>query len=204
MSEKIIIKKGWGEVTLREYLEIGEIQANEELSELRFQQRLRMIAVISSYTYEDLLKINSSNLGPIIETASFLDRTPPKRDQKRIFKINGVDYIFRHDFRNMSAGEMVSVEQLIMDAKNKGINSTPGVMAILFRPTKEDGTITDFEAKSWEERKEFLMDNLTADKFHHELAFFLQNANFKGIDSLLSIQSPHKKQTKTRKVKIKK
>lgn len=196
MNEKINVKTSWSEVSLRDFLRLGTIEGNADLIDYRIQQRLRKIDVVCDLGYEKLLTLKKPMLAPILEKTSFIDRHPPKRDQKKPFKINGKEYVFYHDYNNLSAGEMISVEQLIMDAKQKGTNSTPGVLAILFRPTKEDGTIEDFDAKTWAERTEFFLDNLMTDKFFHELAFFLSNGNYSALNTLLSTENPKLKKKK--------
>jgi len=199
-ASKMTFKNSWSEVTLREFINIGRIQGNEKYNDLRLQQRIRMIEVLTDQSYEDLCKIPSVNLGPILEATSFLDKEPPKVNKPKPFKMNDVEYIFHPDFKNLNAGEMISVEQLIMDANNKGENSTPGLLAILIRPSKvvpdDKGgmktVISDFDSSTWAERKEFFLDNLRVDKFYHELAFFLNKENNSAISSLLSSESKKK------------
>jgi len=204
ITGKIRFKDSWSEVTLEEFINIGRIQGNEEFTDLRLQQRIRMIEVLTDLTYDELCNVPSNNLGPIIEATSFIDRDPPKVSKQKPFKIGEVEYIFHPDFRNLSTGEMISVEQLIMDGNNKGENVTPGLLAILIRPSKvvpDDklGTktvIEDFDSSTWAERKEMFLKHLTVDKFFHELAFFLKKGESSAISSLLSSQSQKKSQTK--------
>ncbi len=208
-AEKIVVKNHWKEVNLQTFIEIGMIQADTKFKDLKLQQRFRMIALLSNWSYAKILKLDSENIGPIIESTSFIDREPPKKRKKKPFKINGIDHIFHPNFKNLTAGEMISVEQLIMDAEHNGVNSTPGVLAVLIRPTKQvqdlenGGTksvIEEFDAESWETRKTFLLQHLTVDKFYHELAFFLTIGENKNLDSLLSTESnPDKKKPKKKK-----
>ena len=165
-----------------------------------------MLALLSNKTYNQILKIEAANLGPLIEATSFLDKAPPKVNKKKPFKLDGKEFIFHPNFKNMTAGEMISVEQLIMDAQHKGENSTPGILAVLIRPTKiiPDGdgtktTIEEFDAETFESRKNFFLEHLTVDRFYHELAFFLNNAKSSEINSLLSTDASPVKKKKNQK-----
>lgn len=199
-AKKIEFKTSWSEVTLQQFINIGRIQGNEELNDLRLQQRIRIIAEISSATYEELCKIPSSQLGQIMELTSFVDREPPKVNRKKPFKIEGKEFIFHPDFKNLTTGEMISVEQLLMDSNQKGTNATAEILALLIRPTKvipsDDGgtktVIEEFNAETWLERKEFFLKHLTTDKFYHELAFFLKKGSNNAISTLLSSSEPKK------------
>jgi len=206
-TETLTFKNSWSEVTLREFINIGRIQGDEKYNDLRLLQRLKIIEILTDVDFDYIKKIPASNLGPIFEATSFIDKTPPKVNikKKKPFKIDGVEYMFNPDFKNMSAGEMISVEQLIMDANKKGENSTPGILAILIRPTEvvpdEKGgmktVIQEFDSASWAERKEMFLDKLTVEKFYHELAFFLDIDNGSAITTLLSSNEQKKSQKKT-------
>ena len=216
MSEKVEQEKAklkvlnsWSEVNLQTFINIGRIQGDDKLKDLRLQQRLRIVALLcEDFTFEDLCKLKNEHLGPILEATSFLDTMPPKREKKKPFLLDGKEFIFHPDYKNLTAGEMISIEQLIYDGQHQGINPTPGLLAILVRPTKvvPDGNggmktvISDFNADDFQERQEFLLQHLTADKFLHEINFFLKKGKDSAKDFKLSTANQKKKgSTKTAK-----
>jgi len=210
---KIKVSTAWHEVNLDTFIKIGEVQAEEKFKDLNLQKRLRIIALISNYSYEQLLKLNSDNLGAILEATSFLDKEPPKVRNRKPFKIGEVEYMYHPNFKKLSAGEMISVEQLIMDGEQFDKNSTPGVLAILFRPTvvkfderKQEAytTIEEFDTDTFQQRQDLFLQELKVDKFYHELAFFLSKGKDSGLISRLSTENQSSQKKAKRKLKEKK
>ncbi len=210
-QEKLKLRTNWNEVTLEEYLQIGEIQGDEEIKLLSLQKRLRMIAVISNRSFEEICDYTSNNLKPIIEKAGFLDTDPPKHKKRPPFTINGIKYVWHPEFNNMKGGEMISIEQLLMDAHHNKKNATADILSILIRPVemipdpnkpgKEKVSIQKFDAETMADRKELFLKKLTAEKFIHELAFFFDEGKNKGgiIKLYSELMNPTLNQKPTKK-----
>ena len=178
---KITVKKSWAEVTLSEHIEIGQVEIDEDLKDRPIAKRMGMLPIISNLSAEQVDEIQGQNLAMILGATNYLNSMPPKRKRK-VFKLNGIDYMFHPKANELSAGEMISVEQYMIDEKNTGVNRYAEMLAILIRPCskvmnsefkKEVWTIEKFDTKNLEERKEMFLEKLTADKYMNEMAFFL-------------------------------
>lgn len=181
LSKKITVRKNWGEVTLSEHIEIGKVETDKDLKDRPIAKRMSMLPIISNLTEEEVDDIQGHNLAMILGATEYLNSMPPKRKRK-VFKLNGVDYMFHPKPNELSAGEMVSIEQYMIDEKNTGINRYAEMLAILIRTCskvmnkefkKEVWTIDKFDTTNLEERKEMFLEKLTADKYMNEMAFFL-------------------------------
>lgn len=201
--DKLIVKKSWVEVTAREWMAIGEIGGDKELKDLTLAKRMKTIAVISNRTEEQILEYSGENLANILAATSFLDTAPKKRKVKWFTLSKAKDatkYMFHPNPNQLNAGEMISIEQLMIDEKNTGRNTYADILSILIRPCskvmneefkKEIWTIEKFDTTNLEERKELFLDKLTVDKFFNEMAFFLSIGEKSKQLSLSSI--PHQK-----------
>ena len=203
VMKKITVRKSWSEVTLREHIEIGKVETNKDLKDRPIAKRMGMLHIISNQTEQEIDEIQGQNLAMILNATDFLNGMPPKRKVK-VFKLNGIDYMFHPKPNELSAGEMVSVEQYMIDEKNTGENRYAEIISILIRPCnkvmndefkKEVWTIDKFDTKNLDERKDMFLDKLTADKYMNEMAFFLSLGEKSKKLFHSSIQNPAKRRT---------
>lgn len=204
MARKITIRKGWREVTLREWMKIGEVERDPELAGRFLAKRIKIAAILSDMTEEELMVLPQPELMPVLKAVEFVEKHPPKR-KKKVFTLEkgGTEYMFHPQPKELNGGEMISVEQLMIDEKNTGENKFADVIAIMVRPAikvrneefnRDEYEIEPFDTKNLEERRDYFLDNLTADKVFHEVAFFFGIAQKYSKLSLLSTQEQQKKE----------
>lgn len=166
-------KNSWGEVTLKDFLALGEIEADEQYVGLPIQKRIKQIEVISDYSYDDILQMNSEVFGKLLEATNFL-LTEQDRLETDSFKLDGKDYMIVEN-EDISAGEMISLEQLLLQASVNKTNTVSEQLAILIRPAKRvvdpaDDTKTilvpeEFKTETLQARADYFLDNLTVPFF---------------------------------------
>ena len=206
--ESIKIKDNWGEVTIREWVEIGKLGQMEELKDLNIATRIKVAAILSNKTEEEIGEMSGQMWADIYGAVEFVN-TPPKKKRKqkgcphRIIKLNKTEYIFHPNPQQMNAGEQASVEQMLVDSKNGGEPATAGILAILVRPLvrvrneefdREDFEIEKFDTKNFDERRELFLDHLTVDEVWHEWAFFFNLGKKLSAHSLKSGHLPQSRQ----------
>ena len=183
--DKLRVKKAWVEVSLPEWMEMGLIGADKKLIDLNFARRMKTIAIISNRTEEQIDEYGGENLANILAATSFLDKPPAKRRVKWFTLSKAKDatkYIFHPKPNELSAGEIISIEQLMIDEKNNPeLNTFADIITILFRPCtkvwneefkKDIWTIEKFDTKNLDDRKKLFLKRLTVDKFYNEMVFF--------------------------------
>lgn len=172
--EKITIKNKWSEIDLNTYVKISEIQTNENLEHLNLQKAVELIAVLSDRPLKEILQYDKEMLGVCLEKIAFIFDDNVEDRSKEIIIIDGQKYIFEPNLDGLTTGEMISIEQLILNAGNTGQNYLAELLAILIRPAipiegkENDYKIEPFEAETVQSRKELFNTKLF-------VPFFLQN-----------------------------
>lgn len=197
---KLIIKTKWSEVNIKEWIQIGEVESNLELNGLNIAKRIKIAAILSNRTEQEISEMSGEMWGKIAGAVSFVEKAPRKNKKKEIL-INGTRYIFHPNPNHLTAGEMASVEQMLVDQQNGGETATAGILSILVRPAIEvenkefnrtDINIEPFTIDNLEERKNLFLDHLTVDKIWHEWAFFFNIGKKLGRDLVRSTQKGQK------------
>lgn len=202
--EKLTIKNNWNEINLDTYVKIAEIQTNEKLENLNLQKAVELIAVLSDRPLKEILQFDKEMLGVCMEKIAFIFDESIEDRSKEVILIDGQKYIFEPNLDGLSTGEMISIEQLILNAGNTGQNYLAELLAILIRPAipiegkEKDYKIEPFEAETVQIRKELFNNSLF-------VPFFLQNLTdfFFGSKQLGSISRLFSEMTKETKDNLK-
>jgi len=165
---KIELKENWNQVTLSEYLEYDKI-IKQDLASRPHHKQCLILSCISNATYEDIQKIPKSIYSQMVDKAMFLT-VPPEMSVQDEFKINGVDYMVI-DHNEMSVGESISMEQILIDEKETGVSGLAKILAIMIRPIvrsvhpefkdKVISTPEDFDTDKLERRANLFLEKLT-------------------------------------------
>lgn len=193
------IISSWNEVNLETYLKVVEIQTNEKLENLSLQKAVELIACLSDVEYDELLKMDKQVLGECINKLAFLNEETEDRSREP-FEINGVNYMMLPNFDELTTGEMISIEQMILDASENSANYLADLLAVLVRPVHIEGdTITPevFHAEFVDMRKGLLLKSLYVPFFLDRLTDF-----FLGSQTLEAISAQFTEQTKEVKERI--
>lgn len=165
----------WDEVNLATYLKVAEIQASEDLRNHTIMQSVEMIAALSDKTSEEVLEFDQSMFATCLEKISFIYNDEVEDKSSKPFQINGVNYMVHPNFDQLTTGEMVSIEQAILNASETGGNYLDELLAILVRPCTEINgvwTIDKFRALEVETRRELYHKYLYVPFFLHRLLDF--------------------------------
>jgi len=88
-----------------------------------------------------------------------------KLENKKVFNINGVEYMAFENLNSMKMGDSVSLELMISESNETNVQSN--ILPILIRKSKEvikNGQVVkvpeEFDAENYSETKELLMENL--------------------------------------------
>jgi hypothetical protein len=197
---KLKIKTKWSEVTVSEWVQIGQVESEIELNGLNIAKRIKVAAILSNKNEQEIGEMSGANWGKIVEATAFVEK-PPRKKKITTIDINGTSYIFHPDPQQMTAGEQASIEQMLVDQKNGGDVATAGILSILIRPAvkvfneefnREDITIEKFDTANLDERKQLFLNNLTVDKIWHQWAFFFDLGQKLGRHTLASIPNNRK------------
>jgi len=165
---KIELKESWDQVTLKEYIEYDKI-LNMDLEMQPHTKQCLILESISNAYYEDILKAKANVYESMVKTAMFLT-VPPKPNTNKSFELKGVDYMIVN-FDDMTAGESISLEQILIKEKQTGLSYLAEALAIMIRPvvrtvnpeSKEDVicNVEEFDIKTLQSRSELFMQELT-------------------------------------------
>jgi hypothetical protein len=128
---KIELKESWEQVTLSEYLAYDKV-LRMDLEGRPHHKQCLMLECISDATYEDILKAPRAVYKQMVETAMFLT-VPPIQNPCTEFKVGDTDYMII-DYNQMSAGESISLEQILIREKETGVSQLAEMLAIMIRP----------------------------------------------------------------------
>jgi len=160
---KIEIKDSWEQINLRTFLEINALNEDVKFKDTVVARRVKLISLISNMSYDELLTTDSDSLQKLMEATKFLDVLPEEANEKE-FDVNGVKHMIIKDFNKMTAGESISLEQVLLNKDELGDFIVSDILSILIRPSK-NGVIDKFDEMLLEDRKELFMEYLTVPYF---------------------------------------
>jgi len=160
---KIEIKDSWEQINLRTFLEINALNEDVKFKDTVVARRVKLISLISNMSYDELLTTDSDSLQKLMEVTKFLDVLPEEANEKE-FDVNGVKHMIIKDFNKMTAGESISLEQVLLNKDELGDFIVSDILSILIRPSK-NGVIDKFDETLLEDRKELFMEYLTVPYF---------------------------------------
>lgn len=209
------IKSDWSEVNIGEWVEIGKIEENPELTGLNISKRVKVAAILSNKSEKEIGKMSGETWAKIMQATDFVTSAPKESKQDIIeIEVNGkvTEYMWHPELSKLTAGEQASIEQLLVDQRNNGTIATPGILAVLIRPVKrvrneefnrDEVTIEDFDVDNFNERVELFKKHLTVDKVWHQWAFFFDLGRKSMKTTPKSLAANQKKKGKKKKTKRK-
>jgi len=147
---KLIIPTSWDEITLRQYEQISQLKPGDNETE----NLLSILVILCRLTDAELKCIPLHYYAEIFSGMEWISVTPEPKLIDSI-KIKGELYNVNKNWNNLTFGEAISIEQLLMDNKVDA-NSYGFVLACLLR--KPD---TTFNAGQVMELLEVIKDELT-------------------------------------------
>lgn len=196
-KDTILIKTSWDEVNLDEFIQISNIDHDKELRNSNLLRSIKQIAVLSNKTEKELLTYSNEMFAPLLQKIGFIFNETPKDLSKKPFDVNGVKYMFVEEFNNLSTGEMVSVEQLLLDSAENSKPFLADLLPILIRPAikyknefgKMAYKIEEFDADKLKDRKALFLRKLYVPYFVNRItAFIVGTDQPEEISSLYSVR----------------
>lgn len=172
------LPSGWEEVNIEMFEKI--VYQSNILNEYKSNQEfaLDMFSVLTGAPKEDLTRLTRKSFELLSDKTDWV-REEIKPSKKRIWEIDGVEYIAVEDLSSLSMGESISLELMIN-------NSTPetlltNILPILIRRVKtiekatgEIKKVPDaFDDKEYNELKELFKKNLNVADVYELKDFFL-------------------------------
>lgn len=175
--DNILIPSGWNEVTVGMFQEMANLDKTEE----GLTKIVDLISILSDKDPEDIKKINSTDLDPILEAIKWSGEMPSD-EYKTEIEINGVTY-YLIKLSSASIAENVDLESYQGD-----ITQLHKFFAVLYRPANEE-----YEVDKMNERAELFKEKLMISDVFGTLVFFLSIPQ--RYDEIIKVYS--KKQTQT-------
>ena len=160
---KVEVKESWDEINLKTFLAINELNEDVNFKNTVVARRVKLISLVSNISYDELLGTDSDTLTKLMEATKFLDVMPIESEQKE-FEVNGVTHMVIDDFNKMTAGESISLEQVLINKDELGDLIVSEILSILIRPSK-NGVIDKFDETLLTDRKAVFMEYLTVPNF---------------------------------------
>ena len=176
---KITVPTSWKDVTLRQFIELGKVEA---LGFDELDSQLRVLSILTGIDDEQFLSISVPELKGLIAKTNFIDNQPKTTKIDYSYKIKGKRYSFDWDASKLIAGEYVDIQNYIKENKNDNLHK---VLAVYLKPvtifgTRKRGCYKKNSNGVWmqtlESRantSEFLLDNVTMDVVFNMSGFFL-------------------------------
>jgi len=196
------MKKTWREITIGDYQEIVNVDAETEIS-----KAVQLVSILSDKDSDEIRKAPLGEFYKWMEDIKFV-QTSPDADFNRTFELNGIRYGLIPDFNFISTGEWLDAENW----KEKAIDNLHLYAALLFRPVTRyvddtDYDIEDHKTNGFQRRAELFQENISINKVYGAQVFFsLFGLEFLQIlgDSLTQQEKKEmkKKVTKTRMTQV--
>ena len=160
------IAEKWSDVTISQYQEIVNIQADTELS--------KTVEIISILTDTDSDTIRKMPLGEFYELSSKIGfiSTTPDADVNKTFELDGKKYGLIPNLDFITTGEWLDAETW----KDKPIDNIHYYAAMLYRPVvKEDGAdyqIDEYKVEGFMNRANLFRERLSIAKVFGTQVFF--------------------------------
>ena len=138
-------------------------------------EALETITELSNIPKELLKQLELKHIVLMLEKLSYL-QNQEDTTLKNIIEIDGVRYGFHPDFDEMTLGEYADIESFIKSGAEKHL---PEIMAILYRPIKEeiDGVYTIEAYDGNIKIRTEIMRKMSATQVHSALVFFYHFSN---------------------------
>lgn len=166
----------WSEVNLKTFEKIKSQLAIFGDYKSMNQYALDLIQILSEAPVDKLRNMTRASFDELQASISWVTEQV-KLDNKKVFNINGVEYMAFENLNSMSMGDSISLEIMIAESNETNVQSN--ILPILIRKSKEvikDGQVVkvpgEFDADNYNETKELLMENLKINEIMWVRDFF--------------------------------
>tara|TARA_R110000787_G_scaffold248862_1_gene354464 strand:- start:51 stop:698 length:648 start_codon:yes stop_codon:yes gene_type:complete len=169
-KKEFYIPNKWNEVSLRKYMQFMATY-NEELSEA--EKQMHLITCFTGANPDHIGKASKSVINKAVKRLGGLMETKPSEELVIEFEIDGVEYGFHPNMRDLKLKEFVDLD----NALGNGWENMHKIMGILYRPiTNRKGDkydIEDYDFITANNRANMYLDSLSVEVVNGAAAFFL-------------------------------
>jgi hypothetical protein len=166
------IKEGWHEISIKEYIELANIEEQETDNITGYIKR---IAILADVDPDDIRDLPINEFRELQKEISWVFDNPDTVETLR-FEIDGVRYGMIPNLQEISAGEYIDIEML---KQNDDIGNLHKILAVIYREiTWEDDkewTIVKHDLKGFEKRSKIFYEKVSIETVYFSLCFFLSS-----------------------------
>ncbi len=159
----------WDEVSIKQYQELMIIAENDELSMLEI--KIRSISILTGCDVGKLGKAPMSHLNKVYDRLAALTADMPNKELRRVIEIEGVEYGFIPDMRDLTFGEFADIDTWMQD----GYRNLVDILSVLYRPVvkrKGDRYKIEEYGDDRAERADLFARSMSIDSVYGAMLFF--------------------------------
>lgn len=153
---KITIPDNWSEVTLRQFIELNQIESENEI-----MRGVEIISILSDIDPEEIKKIEAEDLKKILDNLKWINELPSSQEKFTI-TVKEEDYHLI-PLQKLTLGQWIDLESWV---KNHTDN-LGNIMALLYRKTDEK-----YNSSLMSSKAEMFLDELKVDDIYGTMLFF--------------------------------
>lgn len=176
-GEEYNMPSGWDEVNIDMFEKIVHLSTGLSKYKSEIEFSIDMMALLTGAEKESLMKMTRKSFETLNGRLSWVN-TEVKPSKKKIFTIDGEEFMPIENLNELSMGESISLEITIKDSNEANILTN--ILPILIRRVKlvertngkRKKVPASFNAEEYEELKELFKNNLTVPDVIELKAFF--------------------------------
>lgn len=170
IKESYHLPQKWDEVSIKQYQDLMIIAEDDTLNKL--EEKIRSISILTGCEVGKLTKAPMSHLNKVYDRLAVLTSDMPNKVLRKVIEIDGVEYGFIPDMRDLTFGEFVDIDTWMQD----GYRNLVDILAVLYRPVvKRKGDryrIEDYDTVSRADRSELFAESMSIDSVYGAMVFF--------------------------------
>lgn len=192
---EILVPTQWSDVNILQY----EVLQGLDKKKSDFKYLLDVIKCLCNI--EDTSKLKLEHVNEISKYLGFLNE-PITTDKKESIVVGGDTYKWVGNFNELTAGEVISIEQII-DIEALNFNqSIDVVLAVLLRKVLPSGKLEDFDSSNFVSRRE-LFSKVSISEVNGMVVFFLSGGQISTKTTLTYLVKPKSIPTNTQTKRLK-
>jgi hypothetical protein len=192
-TESYHLPVSWDEVNIKQYQDVMILVEDDKLSDISLM--VKTIAALTGVEERQLIKAPVSHLREVYATLGLLTANMPNKDLTRVVEIEGVEYGFIPDMKNLTFGEFVDLDTWLQE----GYKNLVEILTILYRPVVKrlEGRyiIEEYDIDSASTRAKLFSKSLSIDTAYGALVFFYDIGNKHRETMLCYLEKQQKKRS---------
>mgnify|MGYP003154880076 CR=1 FL=1 len=169
-KESYHLPQKWDEVSIKQYQELMVIAEDEELKKLEI--KVRSISILTGCDVGKITKAPMSHLNKVYDKLAILTSDMPNKTLRNVIEIEGQEYGFIPDMKDLTFGEFVDIDTWMQD----GYRNLVDILSVLYRPVvKRKGDrykIEEYKTSGRAERADIFARSMSIDSVYGAMVFF--------------------------------